>query len=75
MLGLESTGSRMANLARQEAIHGRVRSLDEVNEAVEAVTARDVRDLANRWFQQDRIALSVLGDLRGLRVGREALAC
>ena len=75
MLSLESTGSRMANLARQEAIHGRVRSLDEVSEEVEAVTARDVRDLANRWFQQDRIALSVLGDLRGLRVGREALAC
>ncbi len=75
MLSLESTGSRMANLARQEAIHGRIRSLDEVNEGVEAVTAQDVRDLANQWFRQDRIALSILGNLRGLRCGREALAC
>jgi predicted Zn-dependent peptidase len=65
----------MANLARQEAIHGRVRSLDEVSEEVEAVTARDVRDLANQWFRQDRIALSVLGDLRGLQIGRATLAC
>ena len=75
MLGLESTGSRMANLARQEAVHGCIRSLDEVNDAVEAVTAEQVRDLANLWFRRDRIALSVLGDLRGLTIDREALAC
>lgn len=75
MLGLESPGSRMANLARQETYHGRVRSLDELNEAVEGVTAEEVQALANEWFQQDRIALSVLGDLRDLRIGREQLAC
>lgn len=75
MLGLESTGSRMANLARQEAIHGRIRSLDEVNEAIEAVSAQHVRELAQEWFRQDRIALTVLGDLRGLQIGRESLAC
>ena len=75
MLGLESTGSRMANLARQEAIHGRIRSLDEVNEGIEAVTGQQVRDLANEWFRRDRIALTVLGDLRGLQIGRESLAC
>lgn len=75
MLSLESTGSRMANLARQETYHGRVRSLDEVSEAVEAVSAKSVRDLANEWFRQDQIALSVLGDLRDLRIGREQLVC
>ncbi len=75
MLSLESTGSRMTALARQEAIHGRIRSLDEVSEEIEAVTPRDIRDLANDWFRQDRFALSVLGNLQDLRVGREALAC
>ncbi len=75
MLSLESTGSRMANLARQEAYHGRIRSLDEINEQVEAVTAGSVRDLANEWFQQDTIALSVLGNVQGLRIGREQLVC
>ena len=75
MLNLESTGSKMANLARQEAYHGRIRSLDEVNEAIESVSADEVRDLANEWFQPKQIALSVLGDLRGLQIGRSQLAC
>lgn len=75
MLGLESTGSRMANLARQEAIHGHVRSLDEINDQIEAVKAPDVQALANEWFQQDRLALTVLGNLDSLRVERADLAC
>ena len=75
MLSLESTGSRMANLARQEAYHGRIRTLDEVIAAVEAVRADDVRNLANEWFQQDQIALSVLGNLQGLALDRDQLAC
>lgn len=75
MLGLESPGSRMANLARQEMYHGRIRSLDEVNEEVEAVSAAQVQALANDWFDQERIALSVLGNLGSTRIGREMLAC
>ena len=75
LLSLESTGSRMTALARQEALHGRIRSLDEVSQRIEAVPARDVRDLAGDWFQQDRIALSVLGNLGELRIERAALAC
>ena len=75
MLGLESTGSRMANLARQEAIHGHVRSLDEINDQIESVKAPDVQALANEWFQQDRMALTVLGNLDDWRVERADLAC
>ena len=75
MLSLESTGSRMANLARQEAYHGRVRSLDEINGEVEAVQAEHVQALANEWFQQERVALTVLGNLHALRIDREQLAC
>ena len=75
MLGLESTGSRMANLARQEAIHGQVRTLDEVKDNIEAVTAQEIQALANDWFQQDRMALTVLGNLGGLRLARTDLVC
>ena len=75
MLSLESTGSRMANLARQEAIHGHVRTLDEISDQIESVTAPEVEALANEWFQQDRIALTVLGNLDGLRIERADLAC
>lgn len=75
MLSLESPGSRMANLARQDLYYGQVRSLDEVSEEVESVTAEQVQALANEWFDQPRIALSVLGNLGGLSVDREQLAC
>lgn len=75
MLSLESPGSRMANLARQDLYYGRVRSLDEVSEAVESVTAAQVQALANEWFDQPRIALSVLGNLGALSVDPEQLAC
>lgn len=75
MLSLESPGSRMANLARQDLYYGRVRSLDEVSEAVESVTAEQVQALANEWFDQPRIALSVLGNLGALSIDPEQLAC
>ena len=42
MLSLESTSSRMSNLARQEKYFGRVFSLDETLENIDAVTADDV---------------------------------
>ena len=75
MLSLESTGSRMTNLARQETHHGRVRSLDEINDEIEAVTKAEIQDLANEWFHQERLALAVLGNLQGLSIDRESLAC
>ncbi len=75
VLGLESMGSRMASLARQMLLYGDVRPVEETHEAVEAVTARQLRDLAREWFHQDRVALCVLGNLRGLEVRRDQLAC
>ena len=75
MLSLESTGSRMSNLARQEACHGRCFSFDETTAAVESVTRRQIRDLANEWFRQERLALAVLGNLQDWAGSRAALAC
>ena len=75
VLGLESMGSRMASLARQMMLHGEVRPIEDIHEAVEAVTARDMRGLARQWFQRERVALCILGDLQGLRVSRGQLDC
>ncbi len=75
MLSLESTGSRMTNLARQETYHGRCFSFDEINDAVESVTRGQIRDLANEWFRQERLAAAVLGNLQGLAIDRAELAC
>ena len=44
MLSLESTSSRMSNLARQEMYFGRFFTLDEVVDSIESVEAVDVQD-------------------------------
>ena len=74
-LSLESTTSRMSNLARQEKYFQRVLSLDELNEKIEQVSAENLLEVANDWFQQDSLALAVLGNLNGFQVNREQLVC
>jgi predicted Zn-dependent peptidase len=75
MLSMESTSSRMSNLARQEKFFEEFLSLDEVAGRIEAVTAQELREAANQWFHQDRLAAAVLGNLNGFRLERDALAC
>jgi predicted Zn-dependent peptidase len=75
MLSLESTGSRMSNLARQEMYFGRFFTLDELLQSIESVTADDVQRVALTFFDSKQIALTVLGNLENFKVGREDLAC
>lgn len=75
MLGLESTTSRMANLARQELFFGRFFSLDELTESIEAVTAEQVGEVARDCFDSRHIAVTLLGRLEGLRIKRDQLVC
>jgi len=75
MLSLESSTARMSNLARQEMYFDRFYGLDELIEKIEAVTAEELQELANTFFQADNIAVTILGNLNGLRLTREQLAC
>jgi predicted Zn-dependent peptidase len=75
MLSLESTTARMSNLARQEMYFDRFLGLDEIIDRIEAVTADDLRAYATESFQTDSIAVTVLGNLDGLKISREQLAC
>jgi predicted Zn-dependent peptidase len=75
MLSLESTGSRMSNLARQEMYFGRFFTLDELVESIELVTAADVQRIAQTFFDPKQIALTVLGNLENFKIVREDLAC
>jgi predicted Zn-dependent peptidase len=75
MLSLESTSSRMSNLARQEMYFGRFFSLDELVESIEGVTGEQVQRLAQRFFDQKQIALTILGNLEGFKLSREELVC
>ena len=75
MLSLESTSSRMANLARQEIYFGRFVTLDELIQSIEDVTLDQVQAIAAEYFHQKQIALTVLGNLNGFKLGREKLVC
>jgi len=75
MLSLESSTARMSNLARQEMYFDRFYGLDELIEKIEAVTANELKDLANYFFKTENIAVTVLGNLNGLKLTREQLAC
>jgi predicted Zn-dependent peptidase len=75
MLSLESSTARMSNLARQQMYFERFYSLDELIEKIEAVTAEDLTALANEFFQTESVALTALGNLPGLKITRDQLAC
>ena len=75
LLGLESTPSRMANLARQYLYFGRFFSLDELAECIERVTAAEIQQSAQLFFDPKQVALAVVGNLEGVRVSREDLVC
>src|SRR6202162_1581653 len=75
MLGLESTSSRMGNLARQELYFKHFFTLDEMLQSIENVTAEQIQHIAQEFFNPKNIALAVLGNLGEFRVKREDLAC
>src|ERR1700756_4231720 len=75
VIGLESSGSRMSNLARQQMYFGRFFGVDEMMEQIEAVRADEVQELARELFQPELMALTLLGNLGSMKVDRGDLAC
>jgi predicted Zn-dependent peptidase len=75
MLSLESSMARMSNLARQEMYYKRFTGMNEIMERVEAVSIEDVQRCAREFFAPDQIAVTVLGNLTGLKITRDQLAC
>jgi predicted Zn-dependent peptidase len=73
LLSLESSGARAGALARQEIIHGRRISPDEIIGRVEAVTPEDMERVARACFTTERLALGALGNLNGFYVDRSRL--
>jgi len=65
MLSLESSSSRMSNLAQQMIYHDRFHDLEEILKAVQHVSARDIRDLANRMFDASCLTLTALSNRNG----------
>jgi predicted Zn-dependent peptidase len=75
LLGLESSTARMANLARQEMYFHQFFTVDELIGRVDEVDAAQVQAMARQLFDPEHIAVTLLGRLNGLKLGREMLAC
>ena len=74
LLGLESSSARAGTLARQEIIHGRRISPDEVIAKIRAITVEELQEVARTYFKSETIALGVLGNLNGFHVDRSRLS-
>jgi predicted Zn-dependent peptidase len=75
LMGLESSNSRMANLARQEIYFGQFFTADEIIARIEAVQAAQVQQMAERLFDPAKIAVTLLGRLDGIKLNRQQLVC
>jgi len=75
LLSLESSSSRMSNLARQELYFGDYTPPQETILEIERVSADEVQGLACSVFDTRQVALTVLGNLEGVRLSRADLDC
>jgi predicted Zn-dependent peptidase len=75
LMGLESSNSRMANLARQEMYFHQFFTVDEIIARIELVGSAQVQAMAQKLFDPARIAVTLLGRLDGIKLGRKRLVC
>jgi len=73
MLSLESTASRMSNLARQEFYFGRQLTLEETLAGVEGVDCGQVHEIARELLDNRRLAVATVGRVGRVRLGEEDL--
>jgi predicted Zn-dependent peptidase len=60
-LSLEATSSRMIRLGRNEFALGRQMTPEEIEERVDAVTAREIQEIAHDLFAEEQLGLCILG--------------
>lgn len=71
ILGLESSSSRMNNIARQEIYYGRYHSPKEIMNVIDSIHINQIRVLAERLVKKENYALTVYGpvhseDVKGI---------
>jgi predicted Zn-dependent peptidase len=64
ILGLESTNSRMNNIARQEINFGRYISPDEISKAVEMVSMKQLKELSERLLIKKSLSITAYGPIQ-----------
>ncbi|HDH51107.1 MAG TPA: insulinase family protein, partial [Nitrospirae bacterium] len=64
ILALESTGSKMSNIAKQEIYYGKYFSPEDIIRAVESVTLEDLIELSRRLVRNNDFALTAFGPVK-----------
>ena len=75
LLGMESSNARMANLARLEMYFHEFITVDEIIARIGEVQAAQVQTMAQRLFDSEQVAVTLLGRLDGVKLGRARLVC
>lgn len=73
LLSLESSSTRVGALARQEIIHGRRITPDDIIQSIKAVTREDAQQVAQSCFTTAALSVGALGNLNGFSVDRSRL--
>lgn len=63
VLGLESSSARMSYIAKSEFYYGRTITIEEVFEKVDKVSLDDIVRIANDYFDNRYLTLTVIGDI------------
>ncbi len=63
IMGLESTANHMSRMGRGLLMLGRVQPVEQVIAAIEAITADDLRSLANQLFSRNQLAVAGIGNV------------
>ena len=61
--GLESSKARMSRMANSYMVYKRVRSVDEIIEEIEAINLEQIKEAAEKIFDENYYSYTVLGDL------------
>ena len=64
LLSMESTDNRMMKLAKNEIYFGRNISAEETVRKIDAISAEDVRELAESMFTPEKICFAALGNAK-----------
>lgn len=64
LLGLESTGSRMARLGKQEMLFNKFWPVEELVSVIEAIKASELKQLSEKYFRDDQISLTLMGPVQ-----------
>lgn len=64
VLGLESTSHRMMRLGKSELAHGQILPVDELIRKIDKVSPKDIQELANKIFINDKMITTVIGPFK-----------